>query len=79
MGLSHSQYSHLGSGCTPHNHIHQPQLFVFVDCACCVACVGIFCHVAFCGCVVYCDHVICCNCLCGMVFVLVYVFCLLSV
>ena len=48
-------------------------------CACCIACVGICCGVAYCYGVAYCDHVNWCNCLCGMVFVLVYVFRLFSV
>ena len=76
LGLGHSQYSHLGIGCTPHNHIPHCQLFLSVVCACCVACVGICYGVAYCDYVAYCDHVICCNCLCGMTFVLVYAFCL---
>ena len=52
---------------------------MFVVCACCVTCIGIYYGVTYFDCVAYCDHVIHCNCLCGMGFVLVYAFCLFSV
>ena len=76
MGLRHGECSHLGSGCTPDNHIPQLQLFFSAVCACYVTCVGICYGIAYCDYMAYCDLVICCKCLCGMIFVLVYVFCL---